>query len=116
MPILSRNRQIAETNLGLIRGLFGAHEDLFDWREPDGGVVAFPRYLGTDGVDNFCERMIRDHGVLLMPSAIFRSELTKVPHDHFRIGFGRQDFAAGLMVLADQLSEARAPKRRAVVQ
>jgi aspartate/methionine/tyrosine aminotransferase len=81
VPILSRNRQIAETNLGLIRGLFGAHEDLFDWREPDGGVVAFPRYLGADGVENFCERLIRDHGVL-----------------------------------ADQLSLARTPQRRAVLQ
>jgi aspartate/methionine/tyrosine aminotransferase len=113
--ILARNRQIAETNLVLIRALFNDHDDLFDWREPDGGVVAFPRYLGADGVQNFCERLIHDHGVLLMPSTIFHSELTEIPRDHFRIGFGRQDFAAGLSALADSVTLSRTEKRRAVI-
>jgi aspartate/methionine/tyrosine aminotransferase len=101
--ILSRNRRIAEQNLAHLGQFFDEHADLFEWRPPDGAVVAFPRYLGADGVDAFCDRLITHHGVLLMPARIFHSELTAVPAEHFRIGFGRRDFVPGLAALAAAL-------------
>lgn len=102
-PILSRNRQIAADNLALVDEFFAARRDLFEWTPPDGGVIGFPRYRGDEGAEAFCENLITEHGILLMPSAIFDSSLIAPPANHFRIGFGRRDFVAGLLALSEVL-------------
>ncbi len=95
-PILDRNRGIAAANLTVLDSFFADHSDRFDWRRPDGSCVAFVRYRGSDGVESFTRRLVEESGVLLLPVSIYRSELGPVPADHFRIGFGRAGFAAGL--------------------
>jgi aspartate/methionine/tyrosine aminotransferase len=87
--ILARTRAVIEANLPAFDDFFAAHTDLFEWRHPDGGCVAFPRYLGTDGVEAFCRELIETEGVLLLPASIYASELARVPADRFRIGIGR---------------------------
>jgi aspartate/methionine/tyrosine aminotransferase len=105
--ILGRNRRIARQNLALLRAFFAGRADLFAWHEPDGGVVAFPRYLGTEGVEIFVRRLIETAGVLLLPASVYRSELTATPEPHFRIGFGRAAFAQSLAALAAELPGPR---------
>ena len=69
-----------------------------------GGCVAFPQYHGPDGVEAFCQKLLKDSGVLLLPGSIYASELTATPADCFRIGFGRaQVFTDGLKAMADHL-------------
>jgi aspartate/methionine/tyrosine aminotransferase len=100
-PILGRNRDIVRSNVALLNGFFTQFPDLFDWAEPDGSCVAFPRYKGKDGVENFTTRLVQEAGVLLLPSSIYRSEVGTVPADRFRIGFGRLGFEEGLSVMRD---------------
>ncbi len=109
--ILARNRLIAARNLALLEEFLAAHDDLFDWHVPDGGVVGYPRYRGGDGVEAFCARLVEEHGVMLLPASVFRSELLPTPEDRFRIGFGRLDFAAGLAALEAALPVRRAARR-----
>ncbi|MEU1424802.1 hypothetical protein [Kitasatospora sp. NPDC005751] len=78
-----------------------------DWRAPDGGCVAYPRYLGPDGVEAFCTALVEQAGVLLLPASIYRSELTPTPTDRFRIGIGRRDPAPALEALTDWLKGRR---------
>jgi aspartate/methionine/tyrosine aminotransferase len=66
-------------------------------------VVAFPRYLGAEGVENFVRRLIETAGVLLLPASVYHSELTPTPAQNFRIGFGRKDFPLSLAMLAAAL-------------
>lgn len=87
--ILSRNRDLTAENLRKLDAFFAKHSDRFEWYTPDGGCVAFPRYLGGDGVENFCERLVNETGVLLLPASMYRSELLPTPRDRFRIGYGR---------------------------
>lgn len=94
--ILGRNRQLANDNLKALDAFFAEFSELFEWSIPDGGVIAFPRYLGSDGVEAFCERLVNDHGVLLLPASVYASALTPTPTDRFRIGFGRHHQQAGL--------------------
>ncbi|MHB8146771.1 MAG: aminotransferase class I/II-fold pyridoxal phosphate-dependent enzyme, partial [Vulcanimicrobiaceae bacterium] len=94
--LLTRNRAIVAENLDLLDAFFARHTDVFEWRHPDGGCVAFPRYLGADGVDAFCTRLVEEHGILLLPAGIYHSELVPVPTDRFRIGFGRSGMAPAL--------------------
>lgn len=97
--ILARNRVIATDNLALLDAFIAAFPDLFDWRIPDGGVTGYPRYKGAEGVETFCRRLIEEHGILLLPASIYRSELLATPPDRFRIGFGRADFPQGLAAM-----------------
>lgn len=89
--ILARNRAIIAANVPVFDAFFAEYGDLFEWRRPDGGCVAFPRYLGEDGVERFCTELVEEAGVLLLPASIYRSELTGTPADRFRIGIGRGD-------------------------
>jgi aspartate/methionine/tyrosine aminotransferase len=90
-PILARNRAIIAENRPAFDALFAEFGELFEWRPPDGGCVAYPRYHGADGVEELCTRLVEEAGVLLLPASIYRSELTPTPDDHFRIGIGRRD-------------------------
>lgn len=89
--VLERTRSVMAANLPVFDHFFAAHQDLFDWAPPDGGCVAFPRYLGHDGVEAFCLRLVETEGVLLLPAGIYASDLAQVPVDRFRIGLGRRD-------------------------
>ncbi|MBC7799075.1 MAG: pyridoxal phosphate-dependent aminotransferase [Gemmatimonadaceae bacterium] len=101
--ITGRNRRIAAGNLALLRGFFARHPALFDVCLPRGGVVCYPRYCGTDGVEAFVARMANDAGVVVLPAGVFASALVGLPEGHFRIGFGRVSFAEGLRALEGAL-------------
>ena len=105
--ILKRNVSLIRSNLALLREFFSEFTDTFEWYEPDGGCVAFPRYLGPGNVECWATTLVNDTGVLLLPSNIYESELTATPTDRFRIGFGRANFAAGLNILREALMKAR---------
>jgi aspartate/methionine/tyrosine aminotransferase len=105
--ILARNRQIVSGNLPVFGAFFARFPDLFDWAPPDGGCVAFPRYLGTDGVEAMCTDLAEQEGVLLLPASIYASQLTATPADRFRIGVGRRDPQQALDVWASWLGQRR---------
>ena len=94
--ILERNRSLLRDNLKLLEEFFGEFSDLFEWYRPEGGCVAFPKYLGSGSTDQFCEDLVAKSGVLLLPPRIFRSELLDTPNNRFRIGYGRRNMAEGL--------------------
>lgn len=106
-PILDRNRALIARNVPVFDSFFAEFADDFEWRAPDGGCVAYPRYLGADGVDAFCTRLVEEAGVLLLPASLYRSELTPTPTDRFRIGVGRADPGKGLAAFAEWLRMSR---------
>ena len=87
--ILARNHALLHENVTLLEQLFAEFPGVVDWQRPQGGCVAFPRCTAPEGGEEFCRKLIEESGVLLLPSSIYASELTDVPQDHFRIGFGR---------------------------
>ncbi|WP_406002881.1 aminotransferase class I/II-fold pyridoxal phosphate-dependent enzyme [Streptomyces sp. NBC_00829] len=105
--ILDRNRSLIARNLPLFEEFFAEFADLFEWRAPDGGCVAYPRYLGPEGVEEFCTRLVEEAGVLLLPASTYHSDLTPTPTDRFRIGIGRDNSEAGLAAFAQWLRVKR---------
>ena len=115
--ILARNRAVVASNLTLIDEFVTRHEGLFEWEAPEGGCVAFPRYLGADGVEEFCRSAVEEASVILLPASLFQSRVLPVPADRFRIGYGRKDFEEGLSVLSGHLAagvESRGRLRPAI--
>lgn len=85
--ILGRVNQIVNYNLQCIDEFMKTHREHFSWVRPKGGGVGLVHYHRSESVDDFCHRLVQSEGVLLMPGSIF--EMTS---NHFRIGFGRQNF------------------------
>ncbi|NWB98692.1 aminotransferase class I/II-fold pyridoxal phosphate-dependent enzyme [Pseudomonas gingeri] len=105
--ILERIHQLMRHNLKLLDGFFHEFEGLFEWYRPDGGCIAYPRYLGAEGVERFASELVESTGVLLLPSSIYESALGPVPQDRFRIGYGRAHMEEGLEVFANYLRGRR---------
>ena len=97
--ILQRNLALIDANLKVMKAFFADFPDLFDWQVPDGGCIAYPRYKGADGVENFCRNLVEETGIVLLPAAIYKSSLTPAPTDRFRIGFGRDYVPEGMSAL-----------------
>jgi hypothetical protein len=104
-PILDRNRALIDANLKRLGEFFTDFPDLFEWQTPDAGTVGYPRYKGADGVEIFARRLVKEANVLLLPASIFSSELTSLPDDRFRIGYGRSYVLAGLEAMRDWLAK-----------
>ncbi|MET1257267.1 aminotransferase class I/II-fold pyridoxal phosphate-dependent enzyme [Aliikangiella maris] len=97
--ILQQNRHIIRENLLILDAFFKQYEQWFEWQMPDGGCIAFPKYLGSDGADSFCESLVKQKSVLLLPGKVYRSDLLTTPTSHFRIGFGRKNLPQALDLL-----------------
>ena len=94
--ILDRTLKIVTKNLNILNKFFLEYENLFDWKEPDGGCVGYPKYKGEDGADVFCENLIKEESILLLPSSVYMSDILKSPENHFRIGYGRKNMPEAL--------------------
>ncbi len=101
--IQARNRQVIAENLPHFDAFFARHADLFEWTHPDGGCVAFPRYLGPEGAETFCQQLVKEAGVLLLPASVYSSDLAQVPQDRFRIGVGRTNPGPALEAFEEYL-------------
>ncbi len=104
--ILARNRRIIRANTAEYTRTLGGLPELFDWKPPDGGCVTFIRYRGPEGVEEFTRRLVEETGVLFLPASVFRSDLTGVPLDRFRVGIGRAHVPEGLVLLRAWLDRA----------
>jgi aspartate/methionine/tyrosine aminotransferase len=101
--ILDRNRTLIARNLPVFDAFFAENPEIFEWQAPDGGCVAYPRYLGPGTVEEFCNHLVEEAGVLLLPASIYRSDLTATPADRFRIGIGRANPEEGLAAFGQWL-------------
>lgn len=69
-------------NLELLNQFMANNSDIFEYSEPAGGVVCFPKL--KNGIDSreFCEILQNQYAVALLPGFAFETE------GHFRLNFG----------------------------
>jgi aspartate/methionine/tyrosine aminotransferase len=96
--IISRNLGIIRANLSLLDEFFNEFEELFEWKKPRAGSIGFPGLFG-ENIEEFCERLVQNAGVLLLPGTVFGDTA-----NHFRIGFGRLNMPAALTRLREFLN------------
>jgi aspartate/methionine/tyrosine aminotransferase len=89
--ILTRNASIVRANLALWEEFVDEYRDLLEVVPPRAGPVAFPRVPLRRDVNAFCDEVLDQAGVLLLPGTVFDAS-----SDAFRVGFGRLDFPAAL--------------------
>jgi hypothetical protein len=91
-------------NVGELESFFLSYPGLFQWRRPQGGCIAYPKFIGLGGGEKFCRDLLRKKGVFLLPGSVYESPLVNTPANHFRISYGRKkSFYDGLNAIGDFL-------------
>jgi len=93
--VLARTNAIIRDNLVLLDDFFARNGDTFSWIRPRAGSISFPR-LARGDINSFAASLAEKEGVLLLPGSQFG-----YPGNHFRLGYGRRDMAAGLIRLEE---------------
>ena len=103
--IWKRNTDIIRDNLKHADAFFARHSARFAWTAPLGGPIVFPelRQPGKGGVLAFCEKLVKDKGVMLLPATVYGSAKAC-----FRMGLGRRNFLPSLHLLEEWLATAEA--------
>ena len=96
--LTARNAQIVEDNLALAEPFFARWQGVFRWNRPQAGSVALVG-LRSGSARAFCQRLINEQGVLLLPSGGLG-----FGDGHVRFGFGRLAFPKALEQLDRYLS------------
>lgn len=84
--IISGHLQRIVRNLGVLDDFFKDFGDCFQWNRPLGGSICFPRVLLPEGATKFCDELVENTGIMLVPSSVFQ-----YGDDHVRMGFGRDN-------------------------
>jgi aspartate/methionine/tyrosine aminotransferase len=100
-----RSLEIIVANLHVLDAFLDRHSNLFQWQRPRAGSVGLVRYRGAEGTAKFCGEVVRECGVLLLPSAEF-----EFGDAHFRVGFGRRNMPEAVGRLEAYLDSTGAPE------
>jgi aspartate/methionine/tyrosine aminotransferase len=88
--LADRNRAIVLANLPLLDAFFDRHAGLLSWTRPTASPIGFPRLHGVEDSSGFCDRVVAEAGVLLLPGRVYDEPA------HLRIGFGRASMPEAL--------------------
>jgi aspartate/methionine/tyrosine aminotransferase len=88
--LVERNRAIVNCNLPLLDAFLDRHQRTFSWVRPTASPIGFARVEGVGDVTTFCERLVAETGVLLLPGTVYDEP------GHVRVGFGRQNMPEAL--------------------
>jgi aspartate/methionine/tyrosine aminotransferase len=96
--ILARNLAIIQENLRVADQFFAEQRERFVWIRPQAGSIAFPKWVADTPVEQFCQSILDQQGVMIVPGSIF-----DFPGNHFRLGLGRRNLAEALQRVRDYL-------------
>lgn len=95
--LVRRNREIVLRNLPLLEAFFRKRSHLFEWVRPNASPIGFVRYKPDGNVSDFCEKLVREAGVLLLPGTVYDEPR------HIRFGYGRKNMPEALAQLSAYL-------------
>jgi aspartate/methionine/tyrosine aminotransferase len=99
--LLERNLKIVHDNLPLLQSFFERHQNLFSWVKPNASPIGFPRVHGIQDVREFCEEIVQETSVLLLPGDVYQQP------QHLRIGYGRANMPYALAILEAYLAKRK---------
>jgi aspartate/methionine/tyrosine aminotransferase len=95
--LVQRNLEIVWQNLALLDAFIQQHADLFQWVKPNASPIGFVHFKPERDVFTFCEDVVRDSGVLLLPGTVYDQPR------HIRFGYGRKNMPGALEQLEEYL-------------
>ncbi len=99
--VIGRNQTILDTNYTFLKQWMGERNGVFDWVEPKGGPVTFPKFIDSVNTDDFCLKLAEDYSVLV-PSGNYSFNA----EGFIRIGFGHSSgFEEAMSRVGDALNQ-----------
>jgi len=98
--LIDRHLRRIIRNLDLLDRFFEDYEDRFEWVKPRAGTIAFPRLKGDIDAPDFCQKVIEEASIMLLPSTVYDYD-----RRHFRLGFGRENMPEALEKLREHLDD-----------
>jgi aspartate/methionine/tyrosine aminotransferase len=96
--IISKQLSLLQRNLKILDEFFKSYSNVFTCISPKAGSICFPRLHLEQGAHNFCQKVIQEKGIMLLPSTVYDYD-----DQHIRIGFGRQNMPEILKILEKYL-------------
>lgn len=97
--ILKKNRERIQANIEAAREFFEKHNKLFTWVEPLAGSIAFPKLNDKVRAAEFCDQIVKEKNVMVLPANVFAYS-----GNHVRIGLGRENFKEILAELEEYIT------------
>jgi aspartate/methionine/tyrosine aminotransferase len=97
---VERNLQIVLRNLPMLTAFFARYNNIFEWTPPNAGTIGFARFKPQQDVNDWCENLVRDAGVLLLPGTVYDEPR------HIRFGYGRKNMPESLAQFEAYLKSA----------
>ena len=97
---MQRNLQIVLRNLPMLTAFFARYTNIFEWTPPNAGTIGFARFKPQQDVHEWCENLVRDAGVLLLPGTVYDEPR------HIRFGYGRKNMPESLAQFEAYLKSA----------
>ncbi|PSC76719.1 classes I and II [Micractinium conductrix] len=102
--IVDRQLSVLRANLDALDAFFARWPAVFEWRRPVAGTVAFPRLLTGEPVEAWCQELVQQAGVLLMPATVYDHPRSQ-QEGRFRLGYGRRNLPQCLAALEAWLQQ-----------
>jgi len=96
--IIGANLNKIKSNLGVLEDFMKRNSELFAWVKPKAGTICFPKLKINASSDEFCQGVVNDTGIMLLPSSVYDFD-----DKHIRIGFGRRNLPEVLGILEEYL-------------
>ena len=97
--IIERHLTRIHRNLALLDHFFEEYQEMFTWVKPKAGTICFPRLLANKNAFDFCQKVVNEANIMLLPSTVY-----DFGNHHFRLGFGRENFPEALEKLKEYLN------------
>lgn len=98
--LVKRFQKRARTNIEYLKNWMDQQKEFFEWVEPDGGIVCFPRYMMKISSVDLCRYLLETQGLLVNPGTYFDFD-----------GFIRLSFGCELPLLKSALDALEAGLR-----
>ena len=98
--IIASHLKRINKNLVLLDSFFQRHLDKFKWIKPKAGTVCFPRLKTKMNSFDFCQEVVNEAGIMILPSMVYDYD-----DKHFRIGFGRENMPEALSKFEEYLTK-----------
>ncbi len=96
--IVARQKDRLQKNKGALDQFFRSHSGTITGQSPSAGPLCFPHLQAVADTYTFCEELVQETGIMLVPSRLFA-----YGDRHVRIGLGRENFPEVLTRFGDYL-------------
>lgn len=98
--IFKENVNLLQGNKKILKEYLLFRSDIFQWIEPKGTCVCYPKYHGSIPIDVLADQLFERYGLVILPHHVMSD-----PNIHFRISYGRENFLEAFALFKNHIEK-----------